>query len=93
MEIQASDYGNETWWEGYNNGTKIYESTHYVFEWQIFLSLNWPGVDEVQLKSSTYNHFIVDDLTYTKGTVPEAGATLALLGLGLAGLRALRCKA
>lgn len=60
--------GDEAWWEGYRNGVKIYESEHYTSEVGKFISVNWPGIDAVQLKYTVPWRVIIDDLTFELAT-------------------------
>lgn len=77
----------QMWWEGYENGVKLFESQHFAGGTQQFINLNWVGVDYVKFVSTEQTYFVLDDITYEPiypGTlVPEVSATALLLGLAV----------
>lgn len=71
----------------------------------LVLPLNWSGVDEIRVQSSGwgYGYYVLDDLSFTQQAppqnllaaripqpVPDAGASIALLGLGMGAVMAVR---
>lgn len=91
--IASYDIGQEMWWEGYNNGAKLFESIHLAGGTASFLTLNWAGVDEVRFLSTVGQYNIIDDITFNNSLnpVPEP-STFFLLGAGIAGLGFLKRK-
>jgi hypothetical protein len=80
--LASSSAGQQMWWEGYQNGVKIFESQHYAGGSQVFINLNWAGVDTVKLIDTEYNYFILDNISYEPTvSVPDSFFTFALLGL------------
>lgn len=55
----------------------------------LYVNINTDGFDEVRATSSQFA-FEFDNVSYSTETVPDGGATLALLGLALSGLGVLR---
>ncbi|HXG47077.1 MAG TPA: VPDSG-CTERM sorting domain-containing protein [Methylomirabilota bacterium] len=90
-------YGYDQYFEGYNNGVKIFESAHIPSTGMPFgqyFNLNWVGVDEIRIQSWSGNYYIIDDLQYRTDLqpsgVPDAGSTLLLLGSALSVLGVVR---
>jgi hypothetical protein len=80
--VGSSPEGQEMYWEGYHQGSKIFESAHLIGGAQQFLNLNWPGVDYVNFVcTSNTGNYIIDNITYNN-VVPLPG-TLLLLSTGL----------
>jgi len=67
--------------EGYSNGNLVF-STILPGDGTGFgstLTLGWAGIDELKFQGE--NFWALDDLNYTPGgSVPDSGATLAMLG-------------
>jgi hypothetical protein len=83
--VASYDVGQTMYWEGYHQGTKIFESAHLSGGAQAYLNVNWPGVDYVNFVCTAYDYFIIDDVKYN--VIPLPGA-IWLLGTGLLGLGA-----
>jgi hypothetical protein len=82
--LASADAGQQMWWEGYSNGVKIFESQHYAGGSQLFINLNWAGVDYVKFVDSAENHFVLDNISYdpiTIAAVPDAVPTALLFAL------------
>jgi len=97
--LWLAGYGYNQYVEGYSNGAKVFESVHMPNNLGAFgtlLTLNWVFVDEIRIQSSdgSYNHYVLDDLTYTvpAALVPDAGSSAMLLSCALASLAAFRRK-
>jgi hypothetical protein len=86
----------DQYFEGYNNGIKLFESSHTANDgsnFGQFFTLNWTGVDEIRLQAGSPDQTAFDDLEYNiVESVPDGGSTVSLLGCALLGLVALRRK-
>ena len=84
------------YFEGYNNGIKLFESSHVANDGSNFgqsFTLNWTGVDEIRFQSPQSDQTAFDDLQYNiVESVPDGGSTVSLLTFALLGLVALRRK-
>jgi hypothetical protein len=86
-------HATNQYFEGYNNGIKLFESPHTANDgsnFGQFFTLNWTGVDEIRVY--TGGQAVFDDLEYNIPGVPDGGSTVSLLGLASLGLVALRRK-
>jgi hypothetical protein len=86
----------DQYFEGYNNGIKIFESSHVANDGSNFgqlFTLNWTGVDEIRFQAGSSDQTAFDDLQYNVlESVPDGGTTVSLLGFALLGLAVLRRK-
>ncbi len=83
--VASGDMDQTMWWEGYNDGQLVGTSEVLSGGDKKFVAVDWT-VDYVKFVSSSYNHFVLDDITYEKKTAIPEPASLLLLGLGLLGL-------
>ena len=84
--VASADVGQEMYWEGYHDGIKIFESPHLLGGVQTFLNVSWANVDYVKFVSTSYNHFILDDITYNENAPVPEPSTIILMGIGLIGM-------
>jgi len=84
--VATNDAGQETYWEGYDDGVKKYESSHLLGGVQDWISVSWSGVDYVNLVSTHYDYFIVDDVRYDDYVIPEPSALIIWSLLGALGI-------
>jgi hypothetical protein len=88
----AWDDGNTITVMGYLNGIVVYETEIVTnTEAPILVTFNWMNINKVTFSSSS-QHFVLDDLTYTTGAVatPEpasCGIWALFSGLGVFGYR------
>jgi VPDSG-CTERM motif len=86
----------DQYFEGYNNGIKIFESSHAANDGSNFgqlFTLNWTGVDEIRFQAGSPDQTAFDDLQYNiVESVPDGGSTVCLLSFASLGLVALRRK-
>jgi VPDSG-CTERM motif len=88
----------DQYFEGYNNGIKLFESSHVANDgsnFGQFFTLNWTGVDEIRFQAASADRTAFDDLEYNllgPNGVPDGGSTVSLLSFALLGLTALRRK-
>ena len=57
----------DQYFEGYNNGIKIFESAHIANDGSNFgqyLTVNWSGVDEIRLQQGSPDQTALDDFQY-----------------------------
>ena|GEM_PF-1855752 len=88
-------YGQEVYWEGYLNNVLMYTSASLYGGDADWITVSWENVDRVRFVSTSFNHFILDDISYDPDPVtsPVAEpATLILLGTGLLSLAGIRKK-
>jgi hypothetical protein len=78
--VASSNAGQQMYWEGYQDGVKLFESIHLAGGAQQYINVNWAGVDEVRFVSTAYDFFIIDDLSFTT-SVPDSAPTALLFGL------------
>jgi hypothetical protein len=93
--VASADVGQEMYWEGYDNGVKIFESSHLSGGAQAYINVNWPGVDYVNFVSTSFNHFVVDDIKFNRPNgVPDTTSTALnlMLALGSLGIVSARTK-
>ncbi len=81
--VATANVGQEVFWEGYRDGVKLFESAHLPGGSQAWITVDWRDVDYVRFVSTSYNYFVIDDISYN---VPEpSGLALMASGLALAG--------
>lgn len=95
--VASSDYDQEMYWEGYQDGILMYTSASLYGGDSDWINVSWENVDMVRFISTSFNHFILDDISYDPdpGAYPNTSpvaepATLMLLGAGLMGLAGIR---
>lgn len=93
--LWMAGYALDQWVEGYLGGVLKCSSTHTPNNSLGFgqtFNLNWANVDEIRVQANNpiHDYYIIDDVTYSPASVPDAGATLVLLGLAMPGLAAVR---
>ena len=102
MGVGTFDFNGAYWasaWEaqnltfkGYKGGQEVYRSGSYAITTQapLWIELNWAGIDRLEIvndySGNGFAHWAMDNFTFNQAaSVPEP-TTLALLGIGLAGM-------
>lgn len=83
--LASVDVGQTLYFQGFDAlNNLLYTSSSYSGGFDGQVNFGWSGVQTLSVVNSSYNHFILDDIVYNDVQVSEP-ASLALLGLGLAG--------
>ena len=95
--ISYDEYAQEVYWQGFRDEVLMYTSESLYGGDCGWINVSWEDVDMVRFVSTSFNHFILDDISYDPdpGSAPDPSpvaepATLMLIGTGLLGLAGTR---